>query len=86
MMRLTILTATVAAAALCAGAQDGADSGALLRSRPSGGPILEQAPDGSWLQTVHLRGFAPPGWEGLRQAFQRQVVTIECPSSPVRVM
>ena len=49
-----------------------------------GGHTLVQAPDGSWVQSVTLRGVALPGLAGLRHAFTRQGVEITCPSSLVR--
>lgn len=57
----------------CAAQQD-------LVTKASSGPSLHQAPDGSWLQAVELQG----GASGLRDAFARQMVTVDCPSSQVR--
>lgn len=50
-----------------------------LVTRAATGSLLEQAADGSWLQAVKLQAAD----RGLRDAFSRQLVTVECPSSQV---
>lgn len=62
----------------------GCYAGGQVAKRASAGPTLEQRYDGTWAQRVQLHGAAQSGWAGLRQAFTRQLVFVECPSSQVR--
>ncbi|KAL4424640.1 hypothetical protein ABPG77_002258 [Micractinium sp. CCAP 211/92] len=66
-----LLVLFLAAGPVCCSAQQD------LATLTSTGSSLEQAADGSWLQAVRLQAAN----SGLKDAFVRQLATVECPSS-----